>query len=190
MKNGNSKSICRINYKEIRSKVIPKVEKLIIEKVSKKVQLLMAKNELKGYLGIYWPLPNEVDLRSLKATLDIPIALPSSKEKGFLTYHPWTKNALKNDFFGIPAPLNEPILEAKEISLLLVPALSIDQNGYRLGYGGGFFDRLRSNKNWRSIPALVVLPKACVSPKPLPRDSWDIPFHGWINEAGEFQPSK
>ena len=41
---------------------------------------------------------------------------------------------------------------------------------------------------WKSIPSLGVLPKVCVSKKPLPRDSWDIPFDGWINEEEFFDP--
>ena len=115
------------------------------------------------------------------------MALPASQEEGRLYYHPWKDKPLIKDFYGIPAPLNEPILKAKDMSVLLVPALAIDQTGNRLGYGGGFFDRLRSNKKWGSIPSLVVLPKICISQAPLPRDSWDIPFNGWINEEGSFK---
>ncbi|MDP6834251.1 MAG: 5-formyltetrahydrofolate cyclo-ligase [Prochlorococcaceae cyanobacterium ETNP1_MAG_9] len=189
MNNANTKSMHRVNYKSIRNKVITDAEKLIIKNVNKKIQNLLKNNELKGYLGIYWPLNNEVDLRGLKENYNIPIALPAITKEGLLTYRPWTESPLENDFHGIPAPLNEPILEAKELSLLLVPAIAIDLKGYRLGYGGGFFDRLRSTKNWSSVPALVVLPKACIVRKPLPRDSWDIPFNGWINEDGEFQPN-
>ena len=149
---------------------------------------LLSLDQIKGYLGLYWPLDSEVDLRCLKVNLKTPVALPASNKEGQINYHPWIDTPLKKDCFGIPAPLDQPVLKAKEMSLLLVPALAIDQNGYRLGYGGGFFDRLRARSSWRSITSLVVLPKACVSKQPLPMDSWDIPFHGWINEDGNFRP--
>ena len=139
---------------------------------------------LKGYVGIYWPLAGEVDLRSLATTLELPLALPASKYDRSLSYHQWGDSLLLKDLQGIPAPIDQPSLQAKELKLLLVPALSIDHLGIRLGYGGGFFDRLRTNDSWRSIPAFVVLPQVCVSSVPLPRDTWDVPFNGWITEEG------
>ena len=189
MSDVNSKKKIRLNYTKIRNKVVPQVGELILKKAIQKIRLMQKNKELNGYLGIYWPLTGEVDLRSLKRNLNLPLALPATTKEGLLSYHQWSNSPLRNDYHGIPAPLDEPPLEAKELSLLLVPAIAIDKNGYRLGYGGGFFDRLRSKKNWYSIPSLVVLPEACVSQDPLPRDSWDIPFNGWINEAGDFRAS-
>ena len=183
----NSKQIQRKNFRKIRTQVMPKVEEKIIKKVTKEIHKLLSIGRIKGYLGIYWPIDSEADLRSMKEHLKLPIALPASREGGNITYHPWTNSSLREDFHGIPAPLDQPKIDAKDISMLLVPGLAIDRNGYRLGYGGGFFDRLRAQSNWRAIPALVILPKACFSNKPLPKDSWDIPFNGWINEDGEFR---
>ncbi len=173
---------------KIRQKALPLVEEAIIQGVNKEIEKLLSIKKLQGYLGLYWPLKNEIDLRDLKVNYKIPIALPASNKEGHLTYHPWENSPLKKDFHGIPAPLDQPILKAKDLGLLIVPALAIDQDGYRLGYGGGFFDRLRAKADWHSIPAVVVLPKACVSQDSLPKDSWDIPFDGWINEDGYFGP--
>ena len=180
------KKIYRTNYKEIRKNMLPRTEEAIKKQTNKLIKNLILDGKLNGYLGIYWPLKDEIDLRSLKDQEGIPIALPASQENGNLNYHSWTTTPLKKDFCGIPAPIDEPILSSDKISLLLVPALAIDQHGYRLGYGGGFYDRLRSKPDWRSIPSLAILPNTCVSQNPLPVDSWDIPFDGWINENGGF----
>ncbi len=180
------KKVLRKNYKIIQSNVLPDVQKAIIEEVNKEIGNLISNGELNGYLGLYWPLKNEVDLRHLKAKIKTPIALPASKRNGELTYHPWTETPLREDLCGIPAPLGEPRLTADKLSLLIVPALAIDQHGHRLGYGGGFYDRLRAKPAWRSIRSIVVLPKVCVRKTALPIDSWDIPFNGWINEDGNF----
>jgi len=67
--------------------------------------------------------------------------------------------------------------------MLLVPALAMDQRGIRLGSGGGWYDRLRADPAWRLLPALAVLPAACVAPS-LPADPWDVPFTGWLDEIG------
>jgi 5-formyltetrahydrofolate cyclo-ligase len=74
-------------------------------------------------------------------------------------------------------------LAPEALGLLLVPALAIDQRGIRLGSGGGWYDRLRADPAWGALPALAVLPAACVCPR-LPRDPWDVPFSGWLDERG------
>ena len=69
------------------------------------------------------------------------------------------------------------------MGLLLAPALAFDRHGIRLGYGGGWFDRLRADPSWRAVPALAVLPAACRCAA-LPSDPWDVPFDGWLDEHG------
>ncbi len=69
------------------------------------------------------------------------------------------------------------------MALLLVPALAVDSSGLRLGSGGGWYDRLRADPAWARVPALAVLPSGCLVPH-LPRDPWDIPFDGWLDERG------
>ncbi len=182
----DTKSNLRNKYKKIREDVLFNIEKTIIKEVKKEIESRLRDNTLNDYLAIYWPLYGEIDLRSLKKDFKLPIALPASTKEGTINYHKWSNMPLKSDFNGIPSPLEAQIVKPQEISLLLVPAIAIDYQGYRLGYGGGFFDRLRVNKQWRSIPSMVVLPKACISETPLPQDSYDIPFDGWINEQGSF----
>ena len=138
-------------------------------------------------VGLYWPLANEVDLRPLRSELPNPVALPQADGKGGLQYKRWSGQALAKDGCGIPAPTDGINLHAHEISLLLVPALAVDSSGIRLGYGGGYYDRLRADPLWADVPAWVVLPSNCVQSSPLPRDSWDVPFNGWITERGSGQ---
>jgi len=179
----------RIKFQKLRNNELPKVEELIIKRVGDFIH--SKPNIKKKFIGIYWPLAGEIDLRILKTKeLGIPLALPSANNLGILRYHPWGEKQLKKDFYGIPSPIDEKILTPNQISLLLVPAIAIDQDGYRLGYGGGFFDRLRSDNEWKKITSLVVLPNICVSDTSLPKDTWDIPFDGWISEKGLFRTIK
>ena len=64
------------------------------------------------------------------------------------------------------------------------PALAVDRNGMRLGYGGGCYDRLLSQPGWSTLPTFAVLPEACVHPTLLPAEPWDQPLDGWITEQG------
>ena len=139
-----------------------------------------------GRLGLYWPLPGEPDLLPLLPALRRwTLALPCSDGQGGLSYRPWDGMPMEGrDGCGIPAPVDLPPLESHQLQLLLVPALALDEKGIRLGYGGGYYDRLRATPVWADLPAWVVLPQACISHALLPRDPWDVPFSGWITEEG------
>jgi 5-formyltetrahydrofolate cyclo-ligase len=151
------------------------------------------------HLGLWWPLPGEPDLRLLAERLPDRVALPAivtwagpgagAAGGRRLVYRPWQAGeSLEVDGCGIPAPRAEAgaadlALAAEAMGLLLVPALAVDGSGLRLGSGGGWYDRLRADPAWRAVPALAVLPAACLCPH-LPRDPWDIPFDGWLDETG------
>ena len=137
-----------------------------------------------GCIGLYWPLADEIDLRPLHQQLKREVALPVADGHGGMVYRMWTQDRLSPDGCGIPAPATGVDLDPSDISLLLVPGLAVDHAGIRLGYGGGYYDRLRAHPLWRQIPAFVVLPHACLDDHGLPRDPWDIPFTGWITEQG------
>ena len=158
------------------------------ENVKKNVQLYVDSfiKEYKniGYIAIYWPLKNEVDIRSLKEK--IPLALPRCKDKKELLFYPWDEDPLTKDSEGILSPNKSHPLSHSQISMILLPCLSVDKNLIRLGYGGGYFDKLRSSKNWRDIPCIVVLTSNCLSSKPLTRAEWDIPLSGFITEKEIF----
>ena len=87
--------------------------------------------------------------------------------------------------FGIPEPekkASSHILSKAEISsketLIIVPALAVDRRGFRLGYGGGYYDRLLASalcpKAGLSFHSLVL--------DALPREPWDIPVDAVCTE--------
>ncbi len=185
----SDKSKLRKKFRDIRMRGSNNNDQRILSKVIITLKKLFPADKCQGYIGIYWPINKEIDLRALKMIKSYSIALPASKEKNKLSYYPWSNTDLKKDINGIPAPLTNNPLNPQEVDLLLVPALAIDKKGYRLGYGGGYFDRLRSNPNWRNVKALLIINEDCISVNDLPRDDWDIPFDGWISEKG-FHQSK
>ena len=137
-----------------------------------------------NHIGIYWPLRNEVDIRSLKEKFSL--ALPKCKDKNELLFYPWDEEPLTKDSEGILSPNNSFSLSYNQISMILVPCLSVDKNLTRLGYGGGYFDKLRTDNNWRNVPCIGVLTSNCVSTIPLTRAQWDIPLSGFITEKEIF----
>lgn len=94
-------------------------------------------------LSLYWPIKGEPDLRPLAERLStegVILALPVVTEKARpLEFHRWQPGAaLKPGFWNIPVPeKSDPVTP----DILLAPVVGFDAENYRLGYGGGYFDR-------------------------------------------------
>lgn len=94
-------------------------------------------------IGFYWPIRGEYDARKLIAAfLDqgARAAMPVVVQKGApLVFRPWHPGArMENGFWDIPVPAEgDPVIP----TTLLVPLVGFDEMGYRLGYGGGYYDR-------------------------------------------------
>ena len=203
---GAAKDSLRRHYRQLRRQSLPLAEAALLEvlatalpqaleaadaKASARANLQAKPQAAPSRLGLYWPVGHEPDWRPLlerwPEALRQRLALPVVRCEagvGRLTYGAWhPADPLRADGCGIPAPVAAAPLEAHELALLLVPALAIDQRGIRLGSGGGWYDRLRADPAWRQLPALAVLPAACLAPS-LPADPWDVPFTGWLDETG------
>ena len=203
---GAAKDSLRRHYRQLRRQSLPLAEPALLEvlatalpqalaaadaKASARANLQAKPQAAPSRLGLYWPVGHEPDWRPLlerwPEALRQRLALPVVRCEGGvgrLTYGAWhPADPLRADGCGIPAPVAAAPLEAQALALLLVPALAIDQRGIRLGSGGGWYDRLRADPAWRQLPALAVLPAACLAPS-LPADPWDVPFTGWLDETG------
>lgn len=136
---------------------------------------------------VYSSFRQEPDLSSLIADSSKCWGLPRCVGKS-LVWHIWSSASrpLQAGAYGILEPsANEPILDLATVDLILVPAVGSDRQGYRLGYGGGFYDRLLSNPGWAAKPTIGILFDFALLPR-LPIDPWDRPLHGICTEAGLF----
>ena len=178
------KKLERDTFRKLRDEISLKQKENVEKNVESYVDSFISEYKNFSYIAIYWPLKNEVDIRSLKEK--ISLALPKCNEKKELLFSPWDEKPLIKDSEGILSPDNSISLSHKQISMMLVPCLSVDRSLTRLGYGGGYFDKLRRDKNWRNVPCIGVLTSNCVSAIPLTRAEWDIPLSGFITEKEIF----
>jgi len=81
----------------------------------------------------------------------------------------------------IPAPPDTaPVIDPMDIELIIVPALTYDRSGYRLGYGGGYYDRYL-----HSIPAFTLgLARDRLLTDELPREPHDVAVKCVVTECG------
>jgi len=94
-------------------------------------------------LGFYWPIRGELDLRDVArrhVAADSAAALPVVVEKNApVEFWQWTHGArMQRGLWNIPVPAERRVVVP---DVLLIPLVGYDAAGYRLGYGGGYYDR-------------------------------------------------
>ncbi len=100
-------------------------------------------SEQGGCVSLFWSIGDEIDtaaLRTVIHALGLSLALPRVISRGTpLALHHWTPG---EELVAGPMGLSEPRSDARLVQpdVVIVPFLGIDTDGYRLGYGGGFYD--------------------------------------------------
>ena len=111
---------------------------LLLECIRQQFQQLRA-----ATIGFYWPIKGEIDVNPLVrdflargAAAALPVIVTKEQPLEFWRWHPDMK--LDRGVWNIPVPSERALVEP---TVLLVPLLGFDAAGYRLGYGGGYYDR-------------------------------------------------
>jgi 5-formyltetrahydrofolate cyclo-ligase len=94
-------------------------------------------------LGIYWPMRGEMDVRDIArkhietgGVVGLPVVVERSAPVEFWKWQPGMK--MRRGIWDIPIPAEREVLNP---DVLVIPLVGFDAQGYRLGYGGGYYDR-------------------------------------------------
>ncbi len=133
---------------------------------------------------IYMPVHSEIDLTPLlerfpRKRWTLPRILPEEEHR--MVFHLYDAAHLEKHPFGMlePAP-HLPLVSPEEIQLALVPGLAFDRSGWRLGYGGGYYDRFLTS--FQGISAGIVFQALLL--EEVPHSLLDIPMRWIISEQG------
>jgi 5,10-methenyltetrahydrofolate synthetase len=134
-----------------------------------------------------WPIRNEYDARHLARTLRaagaltaLPVVVAPKTPLVFREWHPRVE--LAKGPLDIPYPVGSREIAPKAV---LLPMNGWDAQGYRLGYGGGFFDRTLASLAEKPLVIGVSYELArmpTIHPQP-----WDIPMDYVVTERGVYR---
>ena len=144
--------------------------------------------ELAGmHVAFCWPYRNEPDLRPLMqswlaegnpgyAAL-LPVVIDADRA---LAFRAWTPDCtIQTDRYGIPTPSSGDFLTP---DALLIPVNAFDVRGYRIGYGGGYFDRTLASQQPPPLAIGVGFELARVDS--IEPEEHDVPLAAIVTEAG------
>ncbi|KGF01224.1 5-formyltetrahydrofolate cyclo-ligase [Actinomyces sp. S4-C9] len=148
---------------------------------------VLQKQDLPRGIAAYEALPGELSIRKFVA---------SSKASGTEVWFPVVSNAKGMPLSELPigfvsssqpTPVGDPARIDPPVSLVLVPAMAVDDDGVRLGQGGGWYDRALATIKQAHPTVLffaAVPQNSYVSRDLLPAEAHDIRMDGVITEAG------
>lgn len=141
-------------------------------------------------IALYKAYGNEVDLtllipylQTLGAEVYMPVLPPSGRILSFSTLSAdgyWRKN-----IFGIEEWLGAPQLPPQAMDLVFTPVLGFDEQGNRLGQGGGYYDASFAflHQALFEKPLLLGVAFDCQKMDDLPVEAWDVPLQAVITET-------
>lgn len=158
-----NKTYYRVYAKELRKTLdVASLSQRLCEKIRQESHYKIAKHVM-----LFYPTAYEIDLRDLFRD-EKSFYLPKVHDDKILVCP--LSEKLEKSKFNIMEPCSGPV-EPELLDIIIVPALMADKSGYRLGYGGGFYDRF--------LPLCINAFKIVAVPKELfidelPHDEFDV----------------
>lgn len=155
------------------------------------------------HLALYLSNDGEIDPTPLLTWLNrrgvhayLPVLRPLAENSlWFVHYHPGTP--MVTNRFGIPEPCTRHAAKPARrrpvwaLDVILLPLVGFDENGERLGMGGGFYDRtLAATRRGGPRPRLIGVAHDCQGVERLPTAPWDVPLDAIVSERRLIIPGR
>ncbi|KNH06912.1 5-formyltetrahydrofolate cyclo-ligase [Candidatus Burkholderia brachyanthoides] len=143
-----------------------------------------------SYVGVYWPVAGEFDARGAVAqwlaadasrTAALPVVVQPHAPMAFHAWH--AQSPMKTGRYCIPVPEDETVVVPE---LLLIPCVGFDDARFRLGYGGGYYDRTLAAWPVERKPVTIGIAFEAGKCDALPREAHDMPLDAIVTEAATY----
>ena len=165
------KSKIRKKILDIRKKKNNKNIKFSFLKIFKEIKKNISKKKI---VGGYYPVNFEINILEFLEKLEIKgvqLCLPIVKKDNKMDFYSWsTKNLLKLNKYGIPEP--EQIKKVFP-DIILVPLVAFDSRLYRIGYGGGYYDRYIEKLSNKKNLLKIGIAHSCQKINRVPTNKYD-----------------
>jgi 5-formyltetrahydrofolate cyclo-ligase len=183
-----------MNKKMLRKKIIDQLKSLsyterelrsrqIIEQVKTSEVWLKAKR-----IALYHAFGSEVHTvplieAALSTGKEVYLPLSNPLDKSLSFYRMIDLASLKKQSYGIFEPTDTSMpLDLDALDLMVVPGVLFDYNGYRIGYGGGYYDRFFAQAPQLGGLKMALLFELQVSESPIPSEPHDLPVQLLVTE--------
>jgi 5,10-methenyltetrahydrofolate synthetase len=139
-------------------------------------------------ISLYWPIRGEPDLRPLIPDIvrlgglcALPVVVEQGQPLAFRSWQPGER--LERGVWNIPVPASGREIEP---DIVVAPLVAYDRDGFRLGYGGGYFDRTLAGLSGR--PHVIGVGFAAAEIATIYPQPHDIAMDAIVTENGLFEP--
>lgn len=165
----------RLLRKEVRVKLSAMTDDMkdaasqrIVSAVKEHVAVLDAR-----VVALFSPLPDEPRIAGLTKELSATAAVVLPRVEGdVMRFYSYSANSLHAGSFGIEEPQDTPLVEPREIDLMIVPGVAFTADGARMGRGKGFYDKYMSQESFRAKKIGICYAVQIV--EELPQEEHDI----------------
>jgi 5-formyltetrahydrofolate cyclo-ligase len=183
------KSTLRQAVLKQRDALLPAVRAEKSQDICARLQSLECYRDAQGLLG-YWPIKSELDITAImKAhlargrTLVLP-RINNAHHRLDLYRVTDLENQTHSGVWGIrePNPATCSVATPAEIDLVLIPGAAFDQQGNRLGYGAGFYDRLLATPGFHATVVACLFEEQFTTS--IPVEPHDVPVDILVSDLG------
>ncbi len=183
----NDKKELRTTIRNLRKSITPtyrqQAEQQVADKLFATIKQLSPTQT--ANIGIYLAFGSELNLDAFTNqaiaqgfSLFAPYITKNSRLLHFTTYP--NLNTHHTDHHGI-MQYEDQLYELAKLDFLIMPLVGIDQQGYRLGQGGGYYDTTLNHKDDKTI--LIGVGFDCQLVEQVPRENHDMPVNIFISES-------
>ena len=132
--------------------------------------------------------PDLMPALGLLAAQGLTVALPVIQDepgRAVISFRKWSPDrSMRSNRYRIQEPMDTEEIIMPDIDIALIPLVAWDEDGYRLGMGASFYDRLLQPYSGLARPERIGVGYQSQRVERVPREPWDIRMHGILSELG------